>query len=143
MTYTPGWIKENSAKYFRIRDAVGQPMDILSSFCALARDADKKAFAAVMQHIKSVDASERTVIMVQVENETGLLGTDRDYFPQASRAYHSSVPSELMNEAHRGPSSTGVPETVSVLNWKVDVRRGSSAKLGNEQGRSHQQAARA
>ncbi len=103
MSYTPAWIKENPAKYFRVRSAIGQPMNIISPFCAAARDADARAFAAVMRHIKSVDASEHTVIMMQVENETGLLGTDRDYAPQATRAYHASVPSALMSylEAHR------------------------------------------
>jgi hypothetical protein len=104
MTYTPGWIKENPEKYFRVRDAAGQPMDVISPFCAAARDADEKAFAAVMQHIKSVDSPERTVIMMQVENETGLLGTDRDYSPQATGKFQSAAPSELMSylEAHRG-----------------------------------------
>jgi hypothetical protein len=104
MNYTPGWIKENQATFFRVRSALGQPMDIISPFCSAARDADEKAFSAVMRHIKSVDGTNRTVIMVQVENETGLLGTDRDYSPQANRAYQSSVPSELMSylESHRG-----------------------------------------
>jgi hypothetical protein len=103
MTYTPGWIKEEPSKYFRVRDAMGQPMDIISPFCTAARDEDEKAFAALMQHIRSVDSSERTVIMIQVENETGLLGTDRDYSPQATRSYRSSVPSALVTylAAHR------------------------------------------
>jgi beta-galactosidase GanA len=102
MTYTPGWVKENPEKYFRVRDAAGQPMDIISPFCAAARDSDEQAFAAVMQHIKDVDASDRTVIMMQVENETGLLGTDRDHSPEATRAYRSPVPPELTSylEAH-------------------------------------------
>jgi beta-galactosidase GanA len=104
MTYVPGWIKQDPQKYFRVRDAVGQPMDIISPFCAAAQQADEHAFAAVMQHIKSVDASDGTVIMMQVENETGLLGTDRDYSPEASAAYRSPVPSQLTTylEAHRG-----------------------------------------
>jgi hypothetical protein len=104
MTYTPAWVKENPSTYFRARSATGQAMNSISPFCTAARDADGRAFAVVMQHIKSIDASERTVIMMQVENETGLLGTDRDYSPQATRAYLSPVPPELINslEAHRG-----------------------------------------
>jgi hypothetical protein len=30
-----------------------------------------RAFAAVMQHLRSIDKAERTVILMQVENETG------------------------------------------------------------------------
>jgi Domain of unknown function (DUF5597)/Glycosyl hydrolases family 35 len=104
MSYTPGWIKEDQTKYFRVRNDVGQALDVISPFCATAREADARAFSEVMQHIKSVDSQERTVIMMQVENETGLEGTDRDYSPQAMRTYQSAVPSELMQylEAHRG-----------------------------------------
>lgn len=103
MSYTPAWIKENQAKYSRARNAAGQPMDVISPLCAAARKADENAFAAVMRHIRSVDSSERTVIMVQVENETGLYGTDRDYSPQATRLYQSEAPSALMSylQAHR------------------------------------------
>jgi beta-galactosidase GanA len=104
MSYTPDWIKENQTKYFRVRNDVGQPLDVISPFCEAAREEDSKAFGEVMQHIKSVDSQERTVIMMQVENETGLEGTDRDYSPQATRMYQTAVPSELMQylEAHRG-----------------------------------------
>lgn len=103
MTYTPGWVKEDSKTYFRVRGEMGQPMDIISPFCAAAREADAAAFAAVMGHIKSVDSADRTVIMIQVENETGLLGTDRDYSAPANRSYQSSVPASLMSylENHR------------------------------------------
>ncbi|MGH9350927.1 MAG: DUF5597 domain-containing protein, partial [Terriglobia bacterium] len=104
MSYTPAWIKEDTTKYFRTRDEAGQPIGVLSPFCTAAREADATAFAAVMRHIKSVDSSQHTVIMMQVENETGLYGTDRDYSPDATRAYESNVPSKLMAylEAHRG-----------------------------------------
>ncbi|HZT70705.1 MAG TPA: DUF5597 domain-containing protein [Terriglobia bacterium] len=104
MTYTPSWVKEDPVEFFRVRNEVGQPMQIISPFCAAAREADAKAFAAVMQHIRSVDQSEHTVIMMQVENETGLLGTDRDYSPQATQEYKLHVPQPLITylQAHRG-----------------------------------------
>jgi hypothetical protein len=103
MAYTPAWIKEDPAKYWRARDATGQPLFNISPLCHAAEEADERAFAAVMQHIKSVDVGERTVIMMQVENESGLHGTDRDYSPAATRAFESPVPPQLMNylESHR------------------------------------------
>jgi Domain of unknown function (DUF5597) len=103
---------------------VGQPIDVISPFCTAAREADDKAFAAVMQYIKSVDESERTVIMMQVENETGLVGTDRDYSAQATVKYESQVPADLMSylEAHRGHL---MPALVSAWAAKHFVRIGT------------------
>ncbi len=103
MAYTPAWIKENPARYWHARDALNQPLFNISPFCRSAEEADAQAFAAVMQHIKSVDSSQRTVIMMQVENESGLEGTDRDHSPAANRAYQSPVPGHLMRylEDHR------------------------------------------
>ncbi|MGH9344621.1 MAG: DUF5597 domain-containing protein [Terriglobia bacterium] len=103
MAYTPAWIKEDPAKYQRALDATGQPLFNISPFSNAAEEADAQAFAAVMQHIKSVDSSQRTVIMMQVENESGLEGTDRDHSPASNQAYNSPVPGRLMNylEDHR------------------------------------------
>jgi beta-galactosidase GanA len=110
MDYTPAWVKENPQKYFRVINDVGQPMDILSPFCRACREADADAFAHVMTHLRSVDANHRTVIMVQVENETGLLGTDRDYSPQATRRFDGPVPAPLMSylETHRSTLARGL-----------------------------------
>ncbi len=104
MAYVPGWIKKDPATYFHARDEAGQLLYNISPLCTAAREADAKAFAAVMQHIQSVDSRQHTVIMMQVENESGLKGTDRDYSPQANRAYQSAVPAQLMSylEEHRG-----------------------------------------
>ena len=57
-----------------------------------------------MEHLREVDQVDRTVVMMQVENETGLLGTDRDYSPEAARRFEGLVPTELMTylSAHRG-----------------------------------------
>jgi beta-galactosidase GanA len=43
-------------------------VDSPSPFATASLEADKRAFAAVMQHLKETDP-QRTVIMVQVENE--------------------------------------------------------------------------
>ena len=37
--------------------------------------------------------------MVQVENEVGLLGTERDYCRQAEEAFTGNVPDKLMDAA--------------------------------------------
>ncbi len=94
--YVPEWVKRDKAKYTRVRGARGEETSILSPLCDAARDADVRAFSAVMRHLRSADEAERTVILVQVENEPGLLGTDRDYSEAASRRFAEQVPPELM-----------------------------------------------
>jgi len=67
------------------------------------RDADAAAFAALMRHIKEVDGATHTVVMMQVENEVGVLRDSRDRSPLANRAFAGPVPAELMNylESHK------------------------------------------
>lgn len=71
-------------------------MEILPPLCEACRKADSAAFSAVMAHLRRIDESEHTVIMVQVENETGRLGTDREYSEEASRLFQAVVPAEFM-----------------------------------------------
>ena len=87
MDYTPEWLKRDPSTYKRVIGALGQEMWIISPLCNAARDADARAFRAVMEHIRSIDEQDRTVIMMQVENETGLIGTDRDYSEEATRVF--------------------------------------------------------
>jgi len=95
MHYAPAWVKRDSSTFRRVVGPGGDEREILSPTCAAARDADARAFAALMRHLRSTDEAERTVILVQVENETGLMGTDRDYSEDAKRLFRSAVPDEL------------------------------------------------
>jgi hypothetical protein len=63
----------------------------------------KPRSAALMKHIKEVDGAQHTVLMMQVENEVGVLRDSRDRSPAANRAFAGPVPAELMNylEAHK------------------------------------------
>ena len=53
------------------------------------------AFAAVMRHIREVDSQHHTVIAMQVENEVGVMGSTRDFRPEANAAFAGPVPKEL------------------------------------------------
>ncbi|MBO9600489.1 MAG: DUF5597 domain-containing protein, partial [Cohnella sp.] len=53
------------------------------------------AFRQLMSHLKSVDGDRHTVIMVQVENEIGFLGSDRDYSDAANDRFNLPVPTEI------------------------------------------------
>ena len=76
--YTPDWIKADQEKYPFVVGKDGQTVDSPSPFAPARLEADKAAFRALMRHLASVDA-QRTVIMVQVENEAGEWGGVRDY----------------------------------------------------------------
>jgi hypothetical protein len=96
-TYVPVWVKTDLVRFPRARAANGKALEILSTFSDASRDADAKAFAALMRHIKEVDGQQHTVIMMQVENEMGVLGDSRDRSKAANEAYSKPVPKELMD----------------------------------------------
>jgi hypothetical protein len=92
--YTPEWIKLDQAKYPFLLDKDGQTVDSPSPFCTPRLEADKAAFRALMRHLKQADA-QRTVLMVQVENEAGVWGGVRDYGAEAEKAFAGQVPEKL------------------------------------------------
>ncbi|MFT3935170.1 MAG: beta-galactosidase [Chitinophagaceae bacterium] len=79
-SYMPIWVKENYKKYPRVKIKQGQTMEILTPLSDASAEADAKAFAAVMKHIKEIDGTKHTVLMMQVENEVGILDDSRDRF---------------------------------------------------------------
>lgn len=102
-TYEPSWVKKDIERFPRVKDAQGRTQEILSTFGGASRDADALAFAALMRHLRDVDGRRHTVVMVQVENEVGVLNAPRDFSPAASAAFDGPVPRALMDylEAHR------------------------------------------
>jgi beta-galactosidase GanA len=96
-TYAPLWVKRDYRRFPRARRR-GQATEVLSTLSDANRDADARAFAALMGHLREVDGDDHTVIMVQVENEVGLLGDSRDRSEAADAAFAAPVPSELLKE---------------------------------------------
>ena len=78
-SYVPAWVKRDQARFPRAQTPDGKGVEILSPLSAASRDADARAFAALMKHLRHFDAVQQTVIMVQVENEIGMLPTARDH----------------------------------------------------------------
>nr|WP_166768663.1 DUF5597 domain-containing protein [Xanthomonas arboricola] len=95
MHYVPEWIKRDDATYPRMRDANGEPVDVLSPHVAANVQADVRAFTALMQHLRKVDGDRHTVILVQVENEPGAIGTVRDHGPAGEAAFAQPVPAAI------------------------------------------------
>jgi hypothetical protein len=96
MDYAPAWVKTNPSKYKRVISPTGKPIWVLSSHCKANQEADKKAFAALCKHIKAKDSIDQTVIGFQLQNESGIMGSDRDYSPEAQAIFDSPVPAKLV-----------------------------------------------
>jgi hypothetical protein len=103
--YIPSWVKKDYKRYPHARDEHGKPLEILSTFGKASSEADAKAFAALMRHIKDVDSKQQTVVMMQIENEMGVLdnlgktpgNARRDFCDQANSAYNDRVPKKLID----------------------------------------------
>lgn len=93
-SYAAPYIKHDYNKYSKTQDDKGVPQDILSPYDPDTLKADQRAFGALMAHIKKVDKNH-TIVMVQVENEIGMLPVVRDYSPQAQTAFKGQVPKAL------------------------------------------------
>jgi beta-galactosidase GanA len=95
-SYVPEWVKRDTKRFPRVLLLDGRATERLSPFSETNRNADIIAFAALMKHIAQVDTS-RTVIMVQVENEVGVIPEARDFSPVANAAFAGAVPKTLMD----------------------------------------------
>jgi hypothetical protein len=100
-TYVPGWVKKDVKRFPRVHaieaGGVRRTVELVSPFCEEAWKADAKAFAKLMAHLKEVDEKDHTVIMVQVENETGLMGDSRDRSKIANIKFQEPVPKDMMD----------------------------------------------
>jgi beta-galactosidase GanA len=103
--YMPEWMKLKPEVYTHLVDKSGHPVDSPSPFCTASLEADIRAFTAFMRHLKAADP-ERTVIVVQVENEAGTWGTLRDYSPEAQKLFDGPVPAEVL-KAMGKPDGSG------------------------------------
>jgi hypothetical protein len=132
-SYPPDWVKRDFERFPRAQivgdntpwPVFGGPphpvtgslnIELLSPLGEASRDADARAFAALMRHIKAIDGREHTVIMIQVENEVGMQGDTRDRSPAANKAFEGPVPKELMDylQQHK---DTLIPELRKV--WEA------------------------
>jgi len=105
MHYVPTWVKRDSKRFPRVIRADGEPIDVLTSHSRNNLEADKAAFTALMVHLKTIDNEQHTVLMIQVENESGNIGSVRDFSAESNREFAGPVPAELLALAHKQPGT--------------------------------------
>jgi beta-galactosidase GanA len=96
-SYMPLWVKQDYKRFARVKINGGKSIEVLSTVCPANWEADRKAFAALMRHIREVDGTDHTVVMMQVENEVGVLGDSRDRSEAANQAFAQPVPKALLD----------------------------------------------
>ncbi|RDW86083.1 uncharacterized protein DSM5745_02725 [Aspergillus mulundensis] len=145
-TYAPHWVKRDVERFPRVHvwdaDTGGKrTIEMISPFSEEGWKADARAFGKLMEHLKEVDGDHSTVVMVQVENETGLLGDSRDRSDLAEREFAKGVPIKLLRHlstseelhprfierfADKIPSASQINEG-TIYTWESIFGQGTSA----------------
>ncbi len=96
-SYPPLWVKRDFERFPRVMIGEGNTIEVLSPLADESARADAAAYRALMAHIRVVDGDDHTVIMMQVQNEVGVLGDSRDRSAAAEKAFAAPVPQELID----------------------------------------------
>ncbi|ESQ76641.1 glycoside hydrolase [Asticcacaulis sp. AC402] len=100
-SYTPSWVKTDNKRFPRLTNKDGSLSYALSPLYETTREADKRAYVKMMEHIKAIDSSQRTVIMIQPQNEVGVYGAARDYSAKANGLMAQPVPQALLSRLNK------------------------------------------
>ena len=114
--YAPAWVKsdpirfrraeiEKGKGFIRIKGFFDMPYSSLSYLCDETKKADAKAFGRLMAFIREVDAQHHTVVAVQVENETGVMGAAREHSDEADTLFASPVPGDFASYMRRSSNT--------------------------------------
>ncbi|MEY4762988.1 MAG: hypothetical protein RLZZ200_2844 [Pseudomonadota bacterium] len=145
-TYAPTWVRADTHRFpraivretrkelFTYAGAMKKP--VLSVFSPALLDADRRAFTSLMRHLSEVDR-DHVVHLVQVENETGLLGDSRDRSPRAESAWKSRVPSSLMQYLARQKAALR-PELLAAWSRRGYRMEGTWAQVFGEDWRAEE-----
>ncbi|MGB2675934.1 MAG: beta-galactosidase [Candidatus Acidiferrum sp.] len=136
-SYPPVWVKQHTKRFPRVilHNNEASILSTIAGFSDATRDADARAFASVMQHLREVDGRDHTVIMMQVENEVGILGDARDHSSAADQAFASAVPPQL-TEYLRAHRDTLDPELRALWQQQGEKASGSWAQVFGDTARA-------
>lgn len=127
--YAPEWFKRDTKRFPRAHALEGRPVEEASSLSKNVLEADKRAFCKIMEYLRDNDAKEQTVIMVQVENEIGMIDVPRDYSDDATKLYQSAVPQQLTDFLKKNQKSLH-PYLMEKLQPHISLISSSDKKAG-------------
>jgi hypothetical protein len=105
MHYAPTWVKADTTRFGRIIRQDGLPIDVLSPLSRNTLEADKSAFTSLMRHLRQIDGEQHTVLLIQIENESGNIGSVRDFSAEANRQFSGQVPGDLLSATRKKPGT--------------------------------------
>jgi hypothetical protein len=105
MHYVPAWVKNDPKRFPHVIRPDGEPIDVLSASSKNTLEADKSAFVTLTRHLKQIDGDAHTVILIQVENEPGNIGSIRDNSADSNREFAGAVPADLLTATHKQPGT--------------------------------------
>ncbi len=105
MHYVPAWVKNDSKRFPHVIRPDGEPIDVLSANARTTLDADKAAFVALTHHLQQIDGDAHTILLIQVENESGNIGSVRDSSAESNREFAGQAPADLIAAAHKQPGT--------------------------------------
>lgn len=98
--YAPAWFKKDYKKYPRAKTRSGKPVEVASVFSKNVLAADKRAFSNLVRHIADTDKNQ-TVVMLQIENEVGMIEESKDFSSVADKEFSKAVPESLFRYMER------------------------------------------
>ena len=112
-SHVPAWVKLNQKRFPRAQSSSRESQEILTPFSDNNLQADLNAYQHLLQYIKKVDAAYQTVILMQPENEIGMLPSARDHHQLANQKFQESIPNDLMAYLIKNKSSLN-PEFLKI-----------------------------
>jgi beta-galactosidase GanA len=109
--YAPSWVKRDTTRFARAQQRAGAVLEVISPASGAACDADARAFVELMRFLREHDSNHHTVVMIQIENEVGMIPEPRDYSPAAEELFGADVPDELLSlliDGKLGPEVTAI-----------------------------------
>jgi hypothetical protein len=101
MHYVPAWVKNDGKRFPHTVRPDGEPIDVLSPLSHNTLDADKTAFINLTHHLNQIDGEQHTIVLIQVENESGNVGSVRDNSAEANHLFAGQVPGDLIAAVHK------------------------------------------
>ena len=100
LSYATRWVKTYPRRFPRVninteKNGLEQ-IEALSIMDDNARKADSRAFATLMKHLKEIDGDDKTVIIVQCQNEVGILCDSMDRSESSMKTFNEVVPIEVV-----------------------------------------------
>jgi beta-galactosidase GanA len=114
-SHAPAWVKLDQERFPRAKSETGESQEILTPFSEKTLKAEINAYRHLLRHIKDIDAGHQTVILMQTENEIGMLPSARDHHSMANQKFKEEVPADLLQYLVENKSDLN-PEFLEI--WK-------------------------